>query len=180
MNQPQRESSGTAGEELAASRPLDPTPPHLDHLYGVKGWLKFIVVGNLYFAPIFIGLRNIVAWIGFVAMAEEHPGIILIGLLSTGVDSVLTYMGIQAARALRDIRTGAVQQFKHLLKLRLGWTLLGSPLLFLGWSLSGLDPEGLFPDAIKSVVLGVIGFTIGWSYFSVSKRVKATYPDWNV
>jgi len=134
----------------------------------------------LYRAPIFIGLRIIVEWIGFFILARKHPGIILVGLLSTGVDFVLMYMGIQAARTLRDIRTGAVQQFKHLLKLRLGWTLLGAPLLFLGWSLSGLDPRDLFPDVIKSVVLGVIGFTIGWSYFSVSKRVKATYPDWNV
>jgi len=180
MNENDRQLSGTAGEELAASRPVDTVPGHRDRLYGVKGWLKFIVVSNLYLAPIFIGLRFIVAWIGFIDMAKEHPGIILVGLLMTGGDSVIIYMGIQAARALRDIRTGAVQQFKHLLKLRLGWSLLGASLLFLGWSLSGLDPRDIFLDVIKTVVLGVIGFTISWSYFSLSKRVKATYPDWNV
>ena len=158
----------------------EPTSAVNPALYGVKGWLKFIVIGNLYLAPIFIVLLYVMAWIGFVVLAEEHPNIILVGLLLTGVDGVLTYMGIQAARSLRDIRAGAVQQMKHLLKLRLGWTLLGALLSFLGWSLSGLDPENLIPGAIKSVVLGVIGFTIGWSYFSVSKRVRATYPDWNV
>ena len=179
MNEQERLITGTAGGEPAAERPLDTVSRHRDPLYGVKGWLKFIVIGNLYLAPIFIGLQYIFAWIGFVHLAEDHPGIIVVGLLSTGVDGVLTYMGIQAARALRDIRARAVQGMKRLLRLRLGFGLLGAPLSVLGWSLSGLDPAAVIPDAVKGVVLGVIGFAIGFSYFSVSKRVKATYPDWN-
>jgi len=89
------------------------------------------------------------------------------------------YMGIQAGRALRDIRAGAVQQMIRLLKLRLGWVFVGTPLPFIGWSLVGLDSEDLIPGALKSVVLGVLGFTVGWLYFSRSRGVRNTYPDWN-
>lgn len=150
-----------------------------DRFCGVRGWLKFIVISNLYLAPVFIALQYILAWGGFVLLAGDYPGIILVGLALACVDGVLVYLGIQAGRALRDIRPGAVQQMRHLLKLRLGLTILGAPLLVGGWSLCGLDPDDIVPRVIKGVVLGGIGFTIGWTYFRVSKRVKATYPDWN-
>jgi hypothetical protein len=39
--------------------------------------------------------------------------------------------------------------------------------------------ELLLPGSIKAVVSSVIGFSIWFSYFNVSKRVKATYADWN-
>ncbi len=168
-----------AAASPTASTPHDAVAQHVDPLCGVRGWLKFIVIANLYVAPILIAMQYIFAWIGFAVLADRHPGIVVVGIIWTGVDGVLTYMGIQAAMALRDIRPRAVQQMKRLLMLRLGWALLGTPLMFLGWSLSGLDPETLISDAIKTVLLGVIGFAVGWSYFSVSKRVKATYPDWN-
>jgi hypothetical protein len=147
--------------------------------YGVHGWLKLIVVGNLYIAPIAIGLQYLLAWIGFLALADDHPGVIILGLLVTGVDGVLTYMGIQAAIALRDIRPGAVQQMKYLLQLRLGWAFLGGLVSFVGWSFVGLDADQLIASATRTLLVGVIGFTVGYTYFSVSKRVKATYPDWN-
>ena len=36
----------------------------------VHGWFKFIVIGNLYLAPIFRRLQYVLAWIGFIALAE--------------------------------------------------------------------------------------------------------------
>jgi hypothetical protein len=160
------------------------TGPHdgkveADPYTGVHGWLRLIVVGNLYIAPVLIGLQYMFAWIGFLALAEEHPGVIILGLLLTGVDGMLAYMGIQAAIALRDIHSGAVQQMKHLLQLRLGWAFIGALVSFVGWSFVGLDAEDLIESAARTMIVGIVGFSVAYTYFTVSKRVKATYPDWN-
>lgn len=174
METPSNVPSVPHGSVGAAAASSDP-----DALRGVAGWLKFFVIGNIYLAPIFLGLQYLLAWIGFIFMAKENPGIIILGLMTTAVDGVLVYMGIQAGRALRDVRARAVQQMKQLLKLRLGWVLIGTPLSFLGWSLAGLDPADLASGALKGVVVGVLGFTVGWLYFNRSKRVRNTYPDWH-
>jgi hypothetical protein len=178
LGSPGKGVGATEARHLSPALPDGPVHPP-DALYGVHGWLKFIVIGNLYLAPVLVGLQLIMAWVGFVMLAERHPGILLVGFAATAVDGVLIYMGIDAARALRDLRSRAVQQMRRLLLLRLGWTLLGAPLMLAGWALSGLDPQALMPDIVKSLVLGVVGFAVGWTYFKLSKRVKATYPDWN-
>ncbi len=57
----------------------------------------------------------------------------------------------------------------------LGWNVLSAPLAFL----SGLDVEGVMVGAIKQMFMGIVSFAIWYSCFKVSRRVKATYPDWN-
>ena len=143
-------------------------------LYGVKGWLKFFVVVNLYIAPILFVMRYILAWIGFTMMAEKYPNIIFVGIIETVVGAFLVYKAIQVARGLRDIKERAVQNAKFFLKLVLAWTIISVPLSFL----SGLDADDLMPDVIRGLLSGVIGFAIWYSYFNMSQRVKATYPDW--
>lgn len=149
-------------------------------LHGVGGWLRFIVIANIYLAPIVVALQYTVGWIGFIALSRIQPGILAVGLFFTLVDVALVLMGISAGRALGNIRPGAVQKMRRLLILRLGWAVIAAPLLIVGWSLPGLKPADALPGAIKGLVVGVIGFIVGWTYFKVSKRVKATYPDWQV
>lgn len=161
---PHAEESGK-GDLSTASNPF----------YGVKGWLKVFVVVNLYIAPVIFVLRYIFTWIGFSMLAEDYPGIIFVGLVETVIGAFLTYKAIQIARGLRDIQERAVQNAKSLLKLVLAWTILNIPFSFL----SGLDAEDLMPGVVKQLFTGLIGFAIWYSYFNVSKRVKATYPDWN-
>lgn len=144
-------------------------------LHGVHGWLKVFVVVHMYIAPVFFTLRYIMAWIGINMIAEDHPGIILVGLIETGVGGFLILKWINIAKRLRDIMPGAVQEVRIWLKLSLTWTILSTPLAFL----SGMDAEDWMPGAIKGLLTGVIGFAIWYSYFNVSKRVRATYPDWN-
>lgn len=152
-----------------------PVPDTTNPLYGVHGWLKFWVVMNLYVGPIIFGLRQILAWIGYTMLADEHPGIILVGLIDTAVSGFLVVRGIQIAIGLRDIKPRAVQNAKALLKLCLAWTFVGIPINFL----SGLDAEQLLPGILKGVLTGVISFAIWYSYLNGgSKRVQATYPDW--
>ena len=149
-------------------------PDTANPLYGVHGWLKFWVVMNLYVGPIIFALRQILAWIGYTILADEHPGIMLVGLIDTAVSGFLVVRGIQIAIGLRDIKPRAVQNAKALLQLCLGWTFVGIPINFL----SGLDAEQLLPGILKGVLTSVISFAIWYSYLNVSKRVQATYPDW--
>lgn len=143
--------------------------------YGVKGWLKFFVIVNMYISPVIFVLRYIFAWVGFVILAEDYPGIIPIGLIETVVGGFLVYKFIQIARHLRDIRPGAVQEAKKWIFITFIWVLVDMPLLYF----TGLNAEDLIPGAIKAFLGGLIGFAIWYSYFNVSKRVKATYPDWD-
>ncbi len=142
---------------------------------GVKGWLKLLVVVNLYIAPVLFVIRYILAWIGFTVLAKDYPGIILVGLLETLIGGFFVWKFIQIAKHLRDIKPGVVQEVKKWLKLNLGWIILGAPLAFI----SGMDARDLLPSVIKSIIMGLVSFAIWYSYFNVSKRVKATYPDWN-
>ncbi len=65
---------------------------------------------------------------------------------------------------------------KMLLKMRFAWALLGALVWFLA-SLA-LGPGKAMLDAVKQIIIAVIGFAIALTYFNVSRRVKLTYPDW--
>lgn len=144
-------------------------------LYGVKGWLEFFVVVNMYIAPISFGISQIMAFIGFAMLAEDYPGIVVVGLIEAGVGLFLVVKWIMIARRLRDIVPGVVQEAKKWLLISLAWNVLSTPLAFM----TGMDAEDMMPGNTKGLFTGVIAFAIWYSYFNVSKRVKATYPDWN-
>lgn len=144
-------------------------------LYGVHGWLSFFVVVNMYIAPVLFGIQQIMGFIGFGILAEDYPGIIVVGLIEAAVGIFLVVKWIMIARRLRDIVPGVVQEAKRWLLISLAWSVLSTPLVFM----SGMDAEDVMLGAVKQLVGGVIAFAIWYSYFNVSKRVKATYPDWN-
>lgn len=151
------------------------SPDRSNYLYGVKGWLGFFVTVNLYIAPVIYVIVYIIAWISFVQIADNYPGIILVGIIETVVVGFLVWRWIQIARGLRDIQPGVIQEAKTWLKVSLGWGIFDSFLVFM----SGLDFEDLLPVILRGILGGLIGFAIWYSYFNVSKRVRATYPDWN-
>jgi hypothetical protein len=143
-------------------------------LYGVKGWLKFFVVMNLYVGPIFFIISYVLAWAGYITLAKDYPNILIVGAINTAVGLYLINKAIHIAKDLRDIKERAVQNAKSFLTLVFVWNIISIPISFL----SGLEGESLIIGAIKQLVLGGIGFAIWYSYFNVSKRVKLTYPDW--
>ncbi len=159
----------------ASSAVLQHSDVRANILCGVKGWLKFFVAVKMYVAPPVFVLQQIAAWAGFVALVEDYPMVIPVGLLETGVLGLLTVKWIQVAMHLRDIEPGAVQEAKKWLKITLAVMILSIPVAFL----MGLDPEVIAVSATKTLVSALIGFTVWYSYFCVSKRVKATYPDWD-
>ncbi len=143
--------------------------------YGVHGWLKFFVIVNIYVSPIIFAIQQIIGFIGLSNLAGRYPGILVVGIIEAGVGIFLVIKWIMIALRLRDITPGVVQEAKRWLLIVLGWNLLSTVLAFL----SGMDPEDIAPSAIKGLFQGIIAFAIWYSYFNVSKRVKATYPDWN-
>jgi hypothetical protein len=147
----------------------------INPFYGVKGWLKMLIVVNLYIAPVIFVIRYIMGWIDVTGVANRYPGLVLVLFLETLVGGFFIWKFIQMAKDLRDIKPGVVQEVKKWLKLNLGWIILDAPLSLI----SGIDAEYLLPSMIKGIILGIVGFAIWYSYFNVSKRVKATYPDWN-
>jgi len=170
-----RPPDGSSQPDLAKATPWDDRFLR-DPLDGVAGWLKLFVVGNLLLVPISVVITYILAWIGAALLARDDPKVILLLLISTSVDGCLTYIGIQVGRRLGDIAPRAVQEARRFLGLRLGWALL-SPLLvsFFGLDVGREDVE----ESVVDTLIALIAITIWFLYFKVSKRVKATYPDWN-
>jgi hypothetical protein len=170
------------------------TAPDTSNLHVVDGWLEFLVVINLYIAPIFFVLAQIFVRLDVAIITwnspENSPDIALLSLVEAFVSGYLVFRGIQVGKSLRDIRPRAVQNTKYLLKLRLAWSLLSIPFSFLLLVFripadsyhQGMQatPHAMpLIDAIWGVFAGIISFAIWYSYLCVSKRVRATYPDWN-
>jgi hypothetical protein len=157
--------------ENCALTTLDTTHP----LYGVKGWLKFFVIVNIYIAPIIFLLNHIFAWVTYIEIQDEYPYIIISGAIFSIVGVIFVLKWIQIGMNLREIKAGAVREAKEWLRIALIWTFIRIPLEFI----SGIDSEYLLPGIMKNVILGLISFSIWYSYFNVSKRIRATYSDWN-
>jgi len=107
--------------------------------------------------------------------AEDYPGIVVVSLIQAAGGIFLVVKWIMISRRFRDITRGVIQEAKKWLLISLAWSILSAPLVFI----SGMDAEDVMVGAIKQLLMGIISSAIWYSYFNVSKRVKATYPDWN-
>jgi hypothetical protein len=143
-------------------------------LEGIRGWLRFFVIIRIYLDPIVTTITLILAWVGFTSLAKEHPGVIVAGLIDTAMSIYLTVRGILIGRWLRARTPRVVQITKKWLLLVLAWSII-SPCLAL---LLGFPAALLLPEVMKGFVKSLISFAIWYSYFTISKRVHATYPDW--
>jgi hypothetical protein len=85
----------------------------------------------------------------------------------------LVVRGVGVGVALRDRAPGAVQDTKSWMQLCLGWS---SGSAFPSFA-SGLDADELLAGAVRQILGDLVGFAIWYSYFSTSRRVKATYGE---
>ena len=142
-------------------------------LKGVAGWLKFFVVVRIYIDPVVSSILLLLAFIGIGELADVYPNATIVVLIEIGVGIYLIVFGIQTGIALRDIAPGAVQKAKKFLLLVLGWAAV-APFLE---ALFGLSDEAFVAEGFKNFLRAGVSFAIWYTYFSVSKRVKATYAD---
>lgn len=157
---------------------LPPVIPNADNsthpLYGIKGWLFFGVVMNLYIGPVLFVLLRVIEWIGIGLASGRYPGLAVVGLYNTFAGGYLVIRAMKVARGFRQHLPRSVQSAKALLWLKVILVLVGIPVSLA----SGLPPGDLIGGIARSLLTTAVGFAILYSYLSVSKRVAANFPDW--
>jgi Protein of unknown function (DUF2569) len=139
--------------------------------YGWGGWLAFFCIVQIFVQPLIaIGfcVEDASAF-GIDSRVDSFLVLEILGLVGMGVFGIIT--GIQLWR----LRRGAVGIAKAYLVTALVWSILKAVLAF--GMLEGRFQEAVGAEEMKGVVGTLIPFVIWFSYFSVSKRVKATFFD---
>ena len=147
----------------------------LGQFRGVHGWLKFFVVVNMYVMP----WGCVLLVIAMISTLLNMDGPMTVyqarSLGSTVVAVFLAPRWFYLAKGLRDIKPGIVPRVKR-------WLLISFALQ----AAANLIPPLLRPDvsmlwgeAVRDIALGSITIAIWYRYFTISKRVRATYPDYD-
>jgi hypothetical protein len=168
-------SSQSAGATSETPPPFEAatTSPY----YGYGGWLKFFCVVQMYVAPLLAVLAIGVSIFALGDAAERFPGLVFVAFVEGIGDLGLVATGVYAGYVLSQLRPGAVRVVKRFLLAALVWSLFGFVLPFMGGDLPSQVSEAMMVEAGKAAVRTLISFTIWFSYFNVSKRVKATFPQ---
>ncbi len=154
----------------------------LHPLYGVKGWLQFFVVVNRFVRPFTTLISVLLASADASEIARQGHILFSTFLYSSLlVDEFLALQWFLIAGKLARIEAGAVQTTRRWLAITLGVHLFYSTLMpyiaLLDW---GTLPIDLTLE--KNIFFGlaaIVQFVVWYSYFNFSRRVRATYPDWN-
>jgi hypothetical protein len=137
--------------------------------YGWGGWLAFFCIVQIFVQPLIaigFGAEDASAF-GIDSTVDSFLSLEILGLVGMCVFGIIA--GIQLWR----LRPGAVGVAKAYLLTALVWSILKAFLAF--GMLEGQFQDAVGAQEIKGVVGTLIPFVIWFSYFNVSKRVKATF-----
>ena len=166
-------SASVAGEGTV----IEGAPPLPDSPYrGYGGWLAFFGAVQLFVQPILAVIMLVVGAAAIGEASSRYPSFIGIYCLEALVSIAVVGLGMYAAIQLRRIHRGAVRAAKRYLLAGLAWSALSFVLPYLG-DIPDNAREAMLIENVKGFVRTVIPFAIWFSYFNVSKRVKATYVD---
>jgi hypothetical protein len=143
--------------------------------YGYGGWLAFFCVIQIFIAPILtiFSLAQSVLVISQSAYRYPVPGSMLFG---SGLTLLVVGFGVDAGLRLRRVQPGAVRNVKLFLLFALVVSFLGVALPFLEGNFHSRVTQFLMIRAIVGFIGTLFAFGIWYTYFNVSKRVKATFP----
>lgn len=138
-------------------------------LQGIGGWLSFFIIINMYVSPALNLLMIVASWITLASslvVLESGDPLIMMFVLSSLIILAIVVWGVVAAWRLNGFKPRSVQFVK---------------IYIVAAGIGGVINQLLLSESAGSNAAGLLQ-TVSWSvvwfaYFSVSKRVKATYPD---
>jgi len=147
-------------------------------LTGVKGWLAFFTIVLVVLQPLFLGAITIHNINELEHLPDDYGYILPIHILS--VIGIIAF-SIIAGMGLRRKKPDAVRIAKTFLFAVLGYGFLNAILFgtagnvyFSGYGYTGYYDLGKF--GVESLIRAIVFFAVWYTYLSVSKRVKFTYP----
>lgn len=144
----------------------------------VGGWLLLLCLALTIISPLRSLYNLVTAYSETLPFFDEFPGLEVLLYLDGGLSIILMILSIRAGIALWTIKPGAVKMAKNYLLIFLGYSVIAIFLPFL----AGLPPEAneaMIPEVVKGAFQSLIYFGVWYSYLNVSKRVKATYPEYS-
>jgi Protein of unknown function (DUF2569) len=168
------------GVKSPADRTEAPRPLELakdSPYYGYGGWLVFFCIVVIFVAPLFALISGAVAFSQVGEVADRYPSLLALTFVELIGGIGVVIFGVVAGLKLRRLQRGAVGLAKGYLIARLVWAVLTLGLPAMGGDLPSEVTEVMMIEAVKGLVQAIIGFAIWFSYFNVSKRIKATFPE---
>lgn len=142
----------------------------------VGGWLLLLCLALTIFSPLRSVYNLATAYNETLPFFDEYPGLKMLFYVDGLLSLILMILSVRAGIALWTIKPGAVKIAKNYLLIFLGYSLIAIFLPFLA-GLPSVANEAMIPEVAKGAIQALIYFGVWYSYLNVSKRVKATYPE---
>jgi hypothetical protein len=144
--------------------------------HGVGGWLAFFILTLALFNPLYTAYNLYTILNETRPLFDQYPGLRTILYADTAGTAALMGFSIYSGIALFRIQPNAVRIAKTYLVLFLIYALLSPFAVFLA-GLPDAANEAMLGAIIPELLRPVVYFAIWFSYLTISKRVKATYPS---
>ena len=145
--------------------------------YGYGGWLRFFCVVQIFIVPIRAVISLVTTVQDILNVSNLYPGLLFITCVEMIGDSAVIVFGVYACLMVRRLRPGSVRMVKLFLLSVVVWSFLVLALPFMGGgNLPSPVIAAWMAEAGKEAVRAVLVFAVWYTYFNISKRVKATFP----
>lgn len=142
----------------------------------VGGWLLLLCIVLTILSPLRTFINLVYSYSVTAPYFGYYPELKTLFIIDGVLSTALMAFCIRAGIALWTIKSGAVKMTKKFLILFLCYAGISVILPFMV-GLSEEEANEMVPEVVKSLAQALIFFGIWYSYLNVSKRVKATYPE---